>query len=1047
MSGEPERVTESLRPRTCPQEVTLTDFLAGLLSETDRGSVLAHVESCADCRRVLAAGDGAQVLPDAPTVLVPAPSQPLRPGTRVSRYVVREPLGSGAMGVVFAADDPELGRRVALKMLRPEGRQREELQQRLLREAQALARLSHPNVVTLYDVGTHGDGVFLAMELVEGTTLAEWMKQPRSWKEVLRVFLEAGKGLAAAHAEGLVHRDFKPANTLLGKHGRVFVTDFGIAGPLHPNEGAPLQEHDTAPVASVRHLTRTGQLLGTPAYMAPELMRGQHADARSDAFSFCVALHEALFGVRPFQGETLKQLAQAARQGSISPPKYEVKLPARVRRALLRGLSSSPEERFPSMESLLAELTPRPIRWLARMMATAAVAGILGTLVAYGAANREGSHCEQEVEKLAAAWSPARRERIRTAFLSTGAPYASQAWEQLASVLDAYAAQWRTLRTEACMAAGSDTADGAWQTAACLDARLWQLAAVTEVLEKADVQTVQNAHPLTTSLEGLASCRDAPGLSARPQPPESLRAQVDAARHKLAQARAHRLSHRFTDGLAVTSALIEELKGLDYKPLEAEVFLAHGVFLGGLNKPKEAEAFLYQALWAGEAARDDETVARAWLELIRAVGEEQSRPDEAEKLIRHARAAIERLGRERFPDITTDLHMRLSSLRESHGQLAEAEQEALQGLEFSRRRNGPDSLRMPNFLHQLGRIRYGQGRYEDSLKLHRQALELHERLLGPDNPALVTSYNRVATASLKMGRHAEALSAWRRALALQEASSSPETTPLGRVLLNLAGVSRVDGRLEEARSQVERARAIFERARGPDHITVIFALSEQAVLAREAGQGAEALAFATEALERVQRSLGPDTPRAALPLTVRGQVHLKAGRYPEARRDLMDALTRLEKDDGPEGGKTVPVLLPLAELALATHTPKEALAYCERARKVAETADGEESEDGASALACAGEAHLALGAVAEAVPLLERARRIQTRWGEAKDPKVAGKTAFLLARALLETRAAQDRARALAMAEEARKRLEPVGVRGRQELQTVLAWQRSEGKQ
>ncbi len=1031
--------------QSCPQEATLTDFLAGLLSDEHRTSVLAHLECCADCRWVLAVGDGAGVLTGAPAALALPPSQSLLPGARVSRYVVRERIGSGAMGVVYAADDPELGRRVALKMLRPEGRQREELRQRLLREAQALARLAHPNVVTLYDAGTHGDDVFLAMELVEGTTLSEWMQQPRPWKEVLRVFLEAGKGLAAAHAAGLVHRDFKPANTLLGKGGRVFVTDFGIARLLQ-EEGPSERAGHEAPAHPTGPLTRTGLVLGTPAYLAPELLQGQRADARSDEFSFCVALYEALFGVRPFQGGTLKEIAEAVRQGRVHPPGREVKVPDWVRRAVFRGLKPEPGERFPSMEPLLVALTPPPQRMRMRVVATATLTGVLGALTAFGVTHRQEARCAQDVEKLEAAWSPARRERIRAVFLATGAPNAAPAWEQLASGLDAYASQWRALRTEACLAADRDTTDGAWQTATCLDARLWQLAAVTDVLEKADALTVQRSHELMDSLEGLAGCRDTPGHSARPQPPDSLRARVDAARHKLAQARVHLVSHRFAEGLAVTSALLDELEGLDYKPLRAEVLLAHGLFLGGHGKPKEAESYFYQALWAAEAARDDETVARAWLELIWVVGEEQSRPDEAEQLIRHARAAVERLGRERFPDITTELHARLSSLREGYGQLAEAEHEALQGLEFSRRRNGPDSLRTPNLLHQLGRIRFGQGRYEDSLKLHREALELRERLLGPDNPALVTSYNRVATASLKVGRHAEAVSAWRKALALHEASSPLESPPLGTVLLNLAVVSRVEGRLEEARSMVERARAIFERARGPNHITVIFALSEQSNLSRDAGQDDEALAFATEALERIQRSLGKDTPRAALPLTVRGQAHLKAGRYPEARRDLMDALKRLEREHGPESGKMVAVLLPLAELALATRAPREALAYCERARKVTEAADAAESEDGTSALTCAGKAHLALGAAAEAVPLLERARQIQTRWGEPGDTAAAGKTAFLLARALLETRSSPDRARALALAEEARERLKSVGIRGLPELQTVLAWQRREGK-
>ncbi|NMO13426.1 tetratricopeptide repeat protein [Pyxidicoccus fallax] len=1030
----------------CPQDTTLSDLLAGLLSDEQRADVLAHVEDCSDCQWVLAAGDGARVLNSPSARLTLERPPPLARGSTVSRFVVRECIGAGAMGVVYAADDPELGRPVALKVLRPEGRHHEELQQRLLREAQALARLSHANVVTLYDVGTFGDGIFLAMELVEGTTLAEWMNPPRPWREVLRVFVEAGRGLAAAHAAGLVHRDFKPANVLLGKDGRVRVTDFGIARLLHQQEAPAAPTNPEAPIPATGRLTRTGLVLGTPAYLAPELLRGQRADARSDEFSFCVALYEALFGLRPFHGETLRELAQAIQQGRVRPPGREVKAPAWVRRAVLRGLRAEPDERFPSMDALLAALTP-PRRMLARVVATATVTGVLGALAAYGVTHRREARCEQEVEKLAAAWSPERRERVRAAFLATGAAFAAPAWERLSTALDAYATQWRTLRAEACVAADdSDTAKGAWQTSACLDARLWQFAAVTELLEKADVVTVQHAHQMATSLEGLNGCRDAPGLSARPQPPDPLRPRVEAARRKLAQARAHLLSHRFKEGLAVTTALLEDIQGLDYKPLRAEVLRAHGELLGALNKTKDAEEADYQALWAAEAAGDDETAARALMELIWVVGEEQSRFDEAEKLIRHAQAALERLGRERFPDITTDLHTRLASLRQMQGRLAEAEKEALQGLAFSRGRNGPDSLRTPNLLHLLGRIRSGQGRYEDSLKLHREALEIRGRLMGSGNPALVTSYNRVATASLQVGRHTEAVSAWRKALALQESTSTPETTQLGTVLLNLGGVTRIEGRLEEARSMTERARAIFEKARGPNHLTVVFALVEQARITSDAGQDAKALALATDALERIQRSQGPDTPRASLPLTLRGQLYLKTGRHPEARRDLLDALKRMEQEHGPEGGHSVSALLPLAEVALATRAPKEALAYCERARKVTEKVQGLESPEAASALTCAGKAHLALGAADEAVPLLERARRIQNRWGEPGDKEEAGRTTFLLARALLETRTAPDRKRALELAEEARARLESAGVRGRPELQKVLAWQRREAK-
>ncbi|MFP2912024.1 protein kinase domain-containing protein, partial [Pyxidicoccus sp. 3LFB2] len=303
---------------TCPPETTLSDLLAGLLPEDQRSDVLAHLEGCTGCQRALAAaGDD----PTASQVEVSAPAAPvpLQRGATLGRYVVLERIGAGAMGVVYAAYDPQLDRQVALKVLRPEGRQVEELRLRLVLEAQALARLSHANVVAVFDVGAHGDCVFLAMELVDGVTLAEWLKQPRPWQEVLRVFGEAGRGLAAAHAAGLVHRDFKPANVLVGLDGRPRVTDFGMARPLNREQGAAARvAPDVAAVSTgsptasplATPLTRTGVLLGTPAYMAPELLGGRRADARSDQFSFCVALHEALYGVRPFEGDSLEAMAR-----------------------------------------------------------------------------------------------------------------------------------------------------------------------------------------------------------------------------------------------------------------------------------------------------------------------------------------------------------------------------------------------------------------------------------------------------------------------------------------------------------------------------------------------------------------------------------------------------------------------------------------------------------------------------------------------------------------------------------------------------------------
>jgi serine/threonine protein kinase len=956
--------------------------------------------------------------------------------------VVIERIGQGAMGVVYAAYDPELDRRVALKLLRPEGRHLEHLRRRLLREAQALARLSHPNVVSVHDVGTCGDGLFLAMDLVEGTTLAEWLHTPRPWREVLRVFVEAGRGLAAAHAAGLVHRDFKPANVLVGHHGQVRVTDFGLASTSgKPDEPLPLAELQREPLDPLATrspgLTRTGAVLGTPAYMAPEQLQGR-ADALSDQFSFCVALHEALHGERPFQGDSSEALIRAAWEGRVRAPTREAKVPAWVRRAVRRGLRARPEERFPSMEALLAVLDPRPRRVLTGVAASAAVASLLGVALGYGGAHRREVRCAEEADKLAAAWSPERRERVHAAFLATGKPFAVSSWEKVSATLDAHASQWSTRRTEACLAAAGDPSSTAWQTTTCLDTRLWQLAAITEVLEKADTQTVQNAPQMLASLEGLAGCEDASAFATRPRPPEALRPQVDAARRRLAEARARLDAGNHAQAIELTSALLAEIQPLDYRPLEAEVLTLHGHLHAFVGKPKEAEEILYRALWAAEASHHDETVARVWILLISVVGDQMARVEEADRLVQHARAAVERLGRERFPAITADLHLRLGGLLLVEGKLQEADAEFSQGLELSREVYGPESLRTSYFISGLGRVRARQTRSAEALVLYRQAQDLRERQWGPDHPALALNLSNMASELLSLGRPEEALAAFRRSLALLEAARSPEHPSLAAPLNNLAALLRRRGQLAEARGNFERALAIFERSKGRDHPNTTVALCGLGMVAYDSQDLDGALAHGQQALERLQRALGPETPRAATPLEILGRIHLQAGRYDASRKHLTRALHLLEKEHGADSALTASTLRALARLELATGAPRVALERCQRALKLDEQAQGAENPDVALGLACVAETHLALDAPAQAVPLLERALRVHQR--SPLDSVDEARAAFLLARALWTRREPSERARALSLAREARTLLEAQKPRGLPELKQVTAW-------
>ncbi|MCA9712643.1 MAG: serine/threonine protein kinase, partial [Myxococcales bacterium] len=299
---------------------------------------------------------------------------------RFGRYVVLDVLGQGGMGTVLKGYDDELDRQVAIKVLH--GGSTGQQGPRLRREAQALAKLAHPNVVQVYEVGEAEGQLFVAMELVKGQTLRQWQSSggsPREWKECVEVYLQAGRGLAAAHAKGLVHRDFKPGNAILDKEGRTRVLDFGLARRGDEDDldldtgGVPsqIQRARTEPELAApldQSLTKTGAVLGTLPYMPPEQMDGREVDARSDQFSFCVALYEAVYGERPFAGESLFSLITAMRQGEVRPPPRGSSVPAALRRVLLRGLAVEPGERWPAMNDLLTELEelvePRARRWV-----------------------------------------------------------------------------------------------------------------------------------------------------------------------------------------------------------------------------------------------------------------------------------------------------------------------------------------------------------------------------------------------------------------------------------------------------------------------------------------------------------------------------------------------------------------------------------------------------------------------------------------------------------------------------------------------------------
>jgi formylglycine-generating enzyme required for sulfatase activity len=338
----------------------------------------------------------------------------LETGARIGRYVIIERVGTGAMGVVYGAYDPELDRKVALKLIKPGQGVKDTARARLLREAKAIARLQHPNVVAVHDVGVFEDQVFLAMEFVAGGTIKSWLAaQPRSWREIVDVFVAAGRGLAAAHAAGLVHRDFKPDNVLLDKEQRPRVVDFGIArqagagdeelagetGDVAEDGTATLR--DSSGKRTLATLTKTGTWVGTPAYMAPEQFLGERGDEKSDQFSFCVALYEALYGERPFAGDDMLSISVNVTTEQFRPLPKDRGVPTWLRRVIMRGLKVAAAERWDSVAALIRALENDPAINLRRRLITGgAIVLVAATfLVAWQMVSRRRAEAEREIAR------------------------------------------------------------------------------------------------------------------------------------------------------------------------------------------------------------------------------------------------------------------------------------------------------------------------------------------------------------------------------------------------------------------------------------------------------------------------------------------------------------------------------------------------------------------------------------------------------------------------------------------------------------------------
>jgi predicted Ser/Thr protein kinase len=809
---------------------------------------------------------------------VVAPEVPAE-GGRIGRFVVVEAIGQGGMGVVLKAYDPALDRRVAVKLLRPgRGGSRDSGgTARLAREAQAMARLAHPNVVPVYDVGRYGESLFVAMEYVTGTTLHRWLaERPRGWREVLGVLLQAGRGLEAAHAAGIVHRDFKPANVLVGEDGRARVTDFGLArssrdDAAEPTPAAPGVSLDTP-------ITLAGAVMGTPGYMAPEQYVGRPSTPATDQYAFCITLYEALYGQRPFEGTDLPTLTQLTQAGQVPPPPRGTPVPAWLHALIVQGLAPDPVKRHPTMTALLARLEADPSeRRRRRLRGAAAVVlalGVAGALWAWPMVR--ASSCHRDTERLAAVWGSDTRARVERAFL--GQP---SSWDFVRSALDGFALAWTAERHQAC----DDTLRTRQRTErqlalrlACLDSRRVELQTLVAGLERERTDVAGQAVLAVTRLTPVSRCGNLEALEHRSTLDDAARTRVEAIEQQLAEGRVLVALADFAQARPVLVRAVEQARALGDEPT-----LALAVFeLGALEREENlfsaARVALEEAVRTALASRDDRTALHALALLASVVGWRLDEPRVALALVTVGRGLVPRVKDPLLEALLFegegDARWRMS---DNAGSLA-AYQRAQPLFEQVQGPNGLDVARMHS---SIGWLLMERGALTQAREAYERSKRSREALLGADHPALAQTWNELAQLATELDDREGAVTANRRALELRRRTRGINDQAPVRVSINLARALVAAGHLVEAEELVTKASTALDLTQALN-LTRIERARSELLFAR--GDLAGALAAGRRAL-----AAGYDEPLA------RADIEAWVGRVLAAKRDDEEARAMLTK--------------------------------------------------------------------------------------------------------------------------------------------------------
>ena len=737
---------------------------------------------------------------------------------KLGRYEIDRRIGRGGMGEVYRGLDPQLGRRVAIKRMREDVVPASE-HGRLLDEARALARLSHPNVVQIYEVGVHEDRAYVAMEYVEGQTLREWGKREHGWQEILAVHVAAGRGLAAAHAAGLVHRDFKPDNVLIGDDQRVRVLDFGLA-----------LTDDVSLMAS-----ELGSIAGTVRYMSAEQLRGEVVDGRSDQFSFCAVLCEALWGEVPFgQGDVKQRLAALERDQLQRPSKRGV--PRGLWAPIRRGLHHDPAQRWASLDALLDVLAGFATR--RRLGITAAVALPLALAAGLTLRGEQGPACADVASELD--WSVAGRDALVRTIAAVEVPHARDTAARVGRQLDDWAASWSAARREQCEAASSrrDTPELASARRRCLEDRRDRFASLIGSLRAADVDVIDHALAAVTALPDASTCTAADVLDETEPPTAAQREAVDRLQRELAALQERRSLGRADPSAAATTLARAQAVGHRPTIVDAQAELGHAHIEAG--SPARGLTHLAEAADLALGIGDRRRFATITTQSVTLQLSTYPSPA-APHLLQQAEAA--------WLDLDPEPRMQ-TLLAFGHGRVesgAAAREWFERGLETAM------PSQRPALLGALAQLTEG----DEALRLHARARDEAEQVFGPLHPETAVYLFNLGITLRDRGEHEQARVVLERAASVWMRAHGRPHPNLMRAHLLLAEIDMQGEQLDRAE---QHARAVVDIAAATlpsGHHDLGLGPMLLARIASLRGDRGAALRWARRAIDAYTRADGP----------------------------------------------------------------------------------------------------------------------------------------------------------------------------------------------